>query len=61
MTISVNYTTEQTDDAAQDQPQQPGRGRNMPRKGTASVRYSEYKVNTGLSDEIFEKKKEDKK
>ncbi|HTR81929.1 MAG TPA: hypothetical protein VMM58_09895 [Bacteroidota bacterium] len=29
-----------------------------PRKGTVTVQYSDYKVNTGLSDEIFEKKKE---
>jgi outer membrane lipoprotein-sorting protein len=32
----------------------------LPRKGTASIIYSDYKVNTGLSDEIFEKKKESK-
>jgi hypothetical protein len=61
LTITVNYSSEQSDDAPQEQPQQPGHGRNMPRKGTASVRYSDYKVNTGLSDEIFEKKKEEKK
>ncbi len=29
----------------------------MPRKGSATILYSDYKVNTGLSDEIFEKKK----
>ncbi|MEK6571507.1 MAG: hypothetical protein AABZ61_09065, partial [Bacteroidota bacterium] len=28
----------------------------MPRKGTITVRYSAYKINTGLSDEIFNKK-----
>jgi outer membrane lipoprotein-sorting protein len=32
----------------------------MPRKGTVSIIYSDYKVNTGLSDEIFEKKKDSK-
>lgn len=59
--ITVNFTSEQTDDAAADPAPQPGRQRNMPRKGTASVRYSDYKVNTGLSDDMFEKKKEEKK
>ncbi|MDD8016870.1 MAG: hypothetical protein PHP42_00715 [Bacteroidota bacterium] len=28
----------------------------MPRKGSVELRYSDYQVNTGLSDEIFEKK-----
>lgn len=27
----------------------------VPRVGTITIRYSEYKVNTGLSDEVFEK------
>ena len=35
--------------------QRPGR---MPSKGTVEVKYSDYSVNTGLSDEIFEKKQE---
>ncbi len=58
-TISVNYSSEQTDDAAPDP--QPGKHRSAPRAGTAFIRYSDYKVNTGLSDDIFEKKKEEKK
>jgi len=33
----------------------------MPRKGNVTILYSDYKVNTGLSDEIFDKKKEEKK
>jgi outer membrane lipoprotein-sorting protein len=33
----------------------------LPRKGTASIVYSDYKVNTGLSDEIFQKKEENGK
>jgi len=60
-TTDVNYSTEQAEDAPSEAPQQQGRQRSMPRKGTASVKYTDYKVNTGLSDEIFEKKKEQKK
>ena len=30
-------------------------------KGTATIIYSDYKVNTGLSDEIFKKKEENGK
>ena len=30
----------------------------MPRKGTIVIQYSDYKLNTNFSDEIFEKKKE---
>jgi outer membrane lipoprotein-sorting protein len=30
----------------------------MPTKGTIEIRYSDYQVNKGLNDEIFEKKKE---
>jgi len=58
-TINVNYSSEQTDEPPADP--QPGRQRSIPRKGSASVRYSDYKVNTGLSDDIFEKKNEPKK
>ena len=28
----------------------------LPSKGTVEVKYSDYSVNTGLSDEIFQKK-----
>ena len=31
----------------------------MPTKGTVEIRYSNYKVNKGLSDEIFEEKKKE--
>jgi hypothetical protein len=59
ITMAVNYTSEQSDENTADP--QPGRQRSMPRAGTASVRYTDYKVNTGLSDDIFEKKKDEKK
>jgi hypothetical protein len=29
----------------------------MPRKGSVTIQYSDYKVNTNLPDDIFEKKK----
>jgi outer membrane lipoprotein-sorting protein len=34
-------------------------GRNsVPRKGSVEIHYSDYEVNKGLSDEIFEKKEQ---
>ena len=37
-------------------------GRNsIPRKGSVEISYSNYEVNTGLSDEIFEKKEQNKR
>jgi hypothetical protein len=59
--MSVKYSSEQTDDSQQEPPSPgPGRGRSMPRKGSAVVHYADYHVNTGLSDDVFEKKKEEK-
>jgi hypothetical protein len=62
--MSVKYSSEQTDDSQLEPPSPapgPGRGRSMPRKGAAVVRYADYHVNTGLSDDVFEKKKEENK
>lgn len=62
--MSVEYSTEKVSDEAQPDaapPQSAPRGRQTPRSGSAVVRYMDYKVNTGLSDEIFEKKKDEKK
>jgi hypothetical protein len=59
---TVTYSTEQSDDSQAEPPQNPPGGRrSMPRSGSATVRYSDYKVNTGLSDDLFEKKTEEKK
>jgi hypothetical protein len=58
-TMEVNYTSEQTDEQPSTPSPAPQRG--MPRKGTASVRYTDYTVNTGLPDELFEKKNDHKK
>lgn len=52
-TMNLVYSSEQTDDAAPDS--HSGKGRNIPRKGTASIRYTDYKINTGLPDTLFEK------
>ncbi len=45
-------TTDQSPEADMAPVQRP----RMPRKGTVTIRYSDYKINTGLGDEIFEKK-----
>ncbi|MGA7161132.1 MAG: hypothetical protein WBZ48_09015 [Bacteroidota bacterium] len=55
--IEARMDTQQLTDSSAERMYNPQR---MPRKGTASIIYSDYKVNTGLSDEIFEKKKEGK-
>ena len=55
--IEARMDTQQPPDSSAEKMYNPQR---MPRKGTASIIYSNYKVNTGLSDEIFEKKKESK-
>ena len=55
--VEARMDTQQPPDSSTERMYNPQR---MPRKGTASVMYSDYKVNTGLSDEIFEKKKESK-
>ncbi len=51
--IEVRMDTQQPPDSSAEKMYNPQR---MPRKGTASIIYSDYKVNAGLSDEIFEKK-----
>ena len=56
--IEARMDTQQPADSSAEKmygPQRP------PRKGTASIIYSDYKVNTGLSDEIFKKKEENGK
>ncbi len=55
--IEARMDTQQLPDSSAEKMYNPQR---MPRKGTASILYSDYKVNTGLSDEIFDKKKESK-
>ncbi len=55
--IEARMDTQQSPDSSAEKMYNPQR---LPRKGTASIMYSDYKVNTGLSDEIFEKKKDRK-
>ncbi len=55
--IEARMDIQQSPDSSAEKMYNPQR---MPRKGTASIMYSDYKVNTGLSDEIFEKKKDSK-
>jgi outer membrane lipoprotein-sorting protein len=49
---ALGDTSDQT--AEMDMPQMPRSP--MPRKGTVTIRYSDYEINTGLDDEIFQKK-----
>lgn len=53
--ISASFDFEQNPDSLAERVYSPNR---IPRKGSAEITYSNYKVNTGLSDEFFEKKKE---
>ena len=55
--IEARMETQQPADSSAEKMYSPQR---LPRKGTATIIYSDYKVNTGLSDEIFEKKKDSK-
>jgi outer membrane lipoprotein-sorting protein len=55
--IEARMDAQQPPDSSAEKMYNPQR---MPRKGTASIVYSNYKVNTGLPDEIFEKKKDGK-
>ncbi len=55
--IEARMDIQQSPDSSGEKMYNPQR---MPRKGTASIIYTDYKVNTGLSDEIFEKKKDSK-
>jgi outer membrane lipoprotein-sorting protein len=58
--LIVSFASEsdktQKDSSAPQENQFEGMQRSMPRSGTVTVVYSNYKVNSGLSDEIFEKK-----
>ena len=55
--IEAHMETQQPADSSSEKMYSPQR---LPRKGNATILYSDYKVNTGLSDDIFEKKKESK-
>jgi outer membrane lipoprotein-sorting protein len=55
--IEARMDTQQPADSSAERMYSPQR---LPRKGTATIIYSDYKVNTGLSDVIFEKKKDSK-
>ena len=55
--IEARMETQQPADSSAEKKFSPQR---LPRKGTATIIYSDNKVNTGLSDEIFEKKKDSK-
>jgi outer membrane lipoprotein-sorting protein len=46
----------QADSSAEQRPRQ----QRMPRKGSVSIHYTDYSVNSGLSDAVFEEKKGDK-
>lgn len=52
--ISVQMETQQQSDSTAERMYNPQR---LPRKGNITIQYSDYKVNTNLPDEIFEKKK----
>ncbi len=51
--ISAKFDFEQNPDSLAEKIYSPQR---VPRKGSVELTYSDYQVNTGLSDEIFEKK-----
>jgi outer membrane lipoprotein-sorting protein len=58
-TLNVTFSSDTTDTEATDPfGQMPGavRSSQIPRKGSISVRYSDYKINTGLTDEVFDNK-----
>lgn len=52
--ITARFDFEQSADSLSERIYSPQR---IPRKGTAELIYSDYQVNTGLTDEIFEQKK----
>ena len=56
--ITAQFDVPQRKEESQDEPG--SRRQTMPRKGTISMAYSEYQVNTGLPDELFEPKKGEK-
>lgn len=51
--IFAKFDFDQSADSLNEKIYSPNR---MPKKGTVELKYSEYEVNKGLSDEIFEKK-----
>ena len=53
--ITAQFDVPQRKEESQDEPG--SRRQAMPRKGTISMAYSDYQVNTGLPDELFEPKK----
>jgi hypothetical protein len=58
-TLNVTFSSDTADTEPTDPfAQMPGalRSTQIPRKGSIAVRYSDYKINTGLSDEVFEQK-----
>lgn len=58
-TLSVTFSSDTTDaEPADPFGQMPGavRSSQIPRKGTITIRYSDYKINTGLTDDTFETK-----
>lgn len=53
--LKASFDFEQNPDSPAERIYSPNR---IPRKGSVEIFYSDYKVNQGLSDEIFEKKKQ---
>lgn len=56
--IAAKLDAQQPSDSTAEKMYSPQR---LPRKGNITITYSDYKVNTGLADDLFEKKKEEKK
>lgn len=56
--VSGRFDTQPPSDSTAEKMYSPQR---VPRKGSVTMVYSDYKVNTNLPDEMFEKKKEEKK
>ncbi|MFN0156463.1 MAG: hypothetical protein ACKVRP_00155 [Bacteroidota bacterium] len=55
--LNVKFSSDAKDEDVE-QPPTPTPQTRLPRKGSITIRYSEYRLNTGLSDEVFEKKEE---
>ena len=53
--MTAAFSTAPTDSTEADLPASPIRPQQMPRKGSVRVTYSNYRLNTGLSDDIFSK------
>lgn len=55
--VSIRFGSapaEATDVPSWEQTPAPGRGQRAPRRGTVKISYRDYRVNTGLADELFE-------